>query len=218
MKDKTKKYVAGTFMGILFGIHSIYGYLPKTETIVLAQDSVPVEDGRLTDSPEVALGTASSTQTETTVDESRHVVLIATTSETSDIPTPPPVFAVVAPTPIPSPTPKPVAPVIQPPVPPKTNTTKGYVDGTYVGTRENAYYGYVQVQLTFKDGVITNAIALESPSKQRESQKINARAIPKLQTETVVAQSGSVDAISGATYTSKAFKKSLASAIQEAKA
>ena len=160
--------------------------------------------------------TASSTELVTGSEEPRPVVLIATTSYTV-VPTPKSVVAVVAPTPLHPVTPKPVVPGIQPPLPPKSNITNGYVDGTYVGTRENAYYGYVQVQLTFKDGVITNTIALESPSKQRESQKINTRAIPKLQTETIAAQSGSVDTVSGATYTSKAFKKSIASAIGEAK-
>lgn len=207
MKNRMKKYVAGAFMGIALGIHSLYQYLPQANNVTaFAQDSISLLEEDPTTSIDDEVATASSTEIVVISEEPRPVVLIATTSST------------VAPTPPPPVTSKPVVPVVQPPLPPKSSAINGYTDGTYVGTRENAYYGYVQVQLTFKDGVITDAIALESPSKQRESQKINTWAIPKLQTETIAAQSDSVDTVSGATYTSKAFKKSIASAIGEAKA
>lgn len=216
MKEKTKKYVAGVFMSVLYGVHFLYGYLPHENT--QAQDFVSTTEGNTYNSGDAEVSITSGTQDEPAVVDTGHSVLIGTTSKTNqssatelDAPTITKTVTDIA-------IHDPAIPAVEPPLSAKPRVINGYKNGTYVGTRENAYYGYVQVQLTFKDGNIINAITLESPHKQRQSQKINKRAIPLLQTEAVVAQSAGVDAVSGASYTSKAFKKSLTSAIQEAKA
>jgi uncharacterized protein with FMN-binding domain len=51
-----------------------------------------------------------------------------------------------------------------------------------------------------------------------ETGSINARAIPKLRQEVLTAQSASIATVSGATYTSNAYKQSLQAAIAAAKA
>ena len=89
----------------------------------------------------------------------------------------------------------------------------GFKDGTYVGSAENAFYGTVQVQAVIKGGNITDVQFLSYPSDRRTSQEINSRAIPILQQETIAAQSASVNAVTGATFTSQAFVASLQSAL-----
>ena len=59
---------------------------------------------------------------------------------------------------------------------------------------------------------------LQYPNGDNKSVSINQRALPKLITEAVSAQSASVSSISGATYTSRSYIKSLQSAIDAAKA
>ena len=67
-------------------------------------------------------------------------------------------------------------------------------------------------------GQITEAVALQTPSADRKSVSINARATPTLATEVLSAQSAEIDTVSGATYTSKSYRASLQSAIDLAKA
>ena len=89
-------------------------------------------------------------------------------------------------------------------------------DGTYSGKREYAYYGYVKVQATVKNGTLTNVKVVEYPSDNRRSQYINVIALPYLIQEATDAQSYKVDFISGATFTSVAFAKSLREALAQA--
>ncbi len=116
--------------------------------------------------------------------------------------------------PPPPPPPKPT-----PPPPPATTPQPShkYNDGTYVGLVENAFYGNVQIQTTIQNDKIVSVQFLQYPNKQTESQKINTRATPILSSEAIKAQSASVDTVSGATHTSRAFVQSLASALNQAK-
>ena len=92
-----------------------------------------------------------------------------------------------------------------------------YVDGTYTGTQVNAYYGWVQVRVGVTNGKIASVDFLQYPNDRATSQYINSQAMPLLRQEAIRVQSASVSGVSGATYTSNAFKKSLADALLQAK-
>jgi len=98
----------------------------------------------------------------------------------------------------------------------QTSTTGTYKDGTYTGTTEDAYYGKVQVQARISGGKITDVTFLQYPNTHSTSVYINRQAMPYLQQETIKAQSASVNVVSGATYTSQAFIKSLSNALSQA--
>ncbi len=107
-------------------------------------------------------------------------------------------------------TPKP-APTVAP-------TPRGlYRDGTYTGPIADAFYGVVQVKTTIQNGKIASVEFVQYPNDRRTSVRINAYAVPHLQTEAVHAQSANVDIISGATLTSEAFVESLQAALNSAK-
>lgn len=86
---------------------------------------------------------------------------------------------------------------------------------TVVGDAVQTRYGAVQVSVTFAGSDITAVEALQSPGGHRESQAINAYALPILAQEAVAADSASIDAVTGATVTSGAYRQSLQSAIDQ---
>ncbi len=103
-------------------------------------------------------------------------------------------------------------PVIDPPV-----QTGKYKNGSYTGNVVNAYYGYVQVLAVISGGKITDVQFLNHPKDRQTSIYINNRAMPYLTSEAITAQDSNVDTVSGASFTSAAFKKSLASALVKAR-
>jgi uncharacterized protein with FMN-binding domain len=88
--------------------------------------------------------------------------------------------------------------------------------GTVTGDATQTQYGTVQVRLTVAGGKITKAEAVQAPKGGLSDQK-TALAVPKLNQEAVAAQSAQIDAVSGATYTSNGYKKSLQSALDRMK-
>jgi uncharacterized protein with FMN-binding domain len=100
---------------------------------------------------------------------------------------------------------------------PSVVANRGLADGTYTGTTEDAYYGYVQVQTTIQNGKITDVVFLQYPNDRRESLNINSQATPWLAQEAIQSQTAKVDIISGATDTSRAFVRSLSAALSQAK-
>lgn len=90
--------------------------------------------------------------------------------------------------------------------------TSTRVNGSAADTR----YGPVQVQITVRSGRITAAHAIDYPTQGRRDKEINGYAIPQLDDETLRAQGASIDAVSGATYTSDGYVTSLQSAIDQA--
>lgn len=88
----------------------------------------------------------------------------------------------------------------------------------YNGNIVNTRYGPVQVQVQITDGAISEVAVVEYPNGDNKSVRINARALPRLRTEALTAQSATVDTVSGATYTSDAYVVSLQSAIDQARA
>ena len=86
---------------------------------------------------------------------------------------------------------------------------------TITGSAVSTRFGPVQVQITLSGTTITAATAVEFPSSDSRSAKINARAVPVLQQESVSAQSAKIDAVSGASYTSAGYVQSLQSALDQ---
>ena len=90
------------------------------------------------------------------------------------------------------------------------------VTTTYKGTSVATPYGPVQVAIKVRLKKITAVDAIVIPAGDSRTTTINARAIPLLETRTLKAQSSKIDGVSGASYTSKAFIKSVQSAIIKA--
>jgi len=97
------------------------------------------------------------------------------------------------------------------PAPTKSSTPAG-PSGTFSGPTENTQYGEVQVTITVSDGKITNA----EGNLPQGGDSIAQNAIPTLNQEVLTAQSASIQAVSGATYTSDGYIQSLQSAVDSA--
>jgi uncharacterized protein with FMN-binding domain len=98
---------------------------------------------------------------------------------------------------------------------PPTKTSKPHrltVNGAVIDTM----YGPVQVQVTVRSSRIVSADAITYPQGGGRDQEINSRAIPQLDQETMQAQSARIDTVSGATYTSDGYRRSLQSALDAA--
>ena len=89
--------------------------------------------------------------------------------------------------------------------------------GTYTGEAVDTQYGTVQVRVTLAAGKITKAETVQAP-KGGQSDQITANAVPKLNQAAVAANGSNIDTVSGATYTTEGYKKSLQSAIDQANA
>jgi uncharacterized protein with FMN-binding domain len=80
-------------------------------------------------------------------------------------------------------------------------------------------WGPVQVQATFgSDGALMSVDVLQTPTADGKSVRINNRAVPVLNQEALSAQSANIDTVSGATYTSNDYVRSLQAAIDIARA
>ena len=87
---------------------------------------------------------------------------------------------------------------------------------TYTGDSVSTRYGDVQVQITVKNGKITDSTVTKVPWSNGKDQEINSYAVPILTHEAVAQQSANIDMVSGATYTSQGYLGSLQSAIDQA--
>jgi len=87
--------------------------------------------------------------------------------------------------------------------------------GTFTGSPARTQYGPVQVQITVDNGKVTSAVGQQAATDGR-SQMIASVAIPRLEQQAVAAQSANINGVSGASYTSGGFAKSLQSALKQA--
>ncbi|CAB4679706.1 unannotated protein [freshwater metagenome] len=94
-----------------------------------------------------------------------------------------------------------------------TQTSKG-VTGVFTGPSTFVNYGNVQVQITVKDGRITDAIAVQAPSGRND--RYTNMAVPILKKQTLAAQSDKIQGASGASYTSYGWYISLQGALAKA--
>ncbi|UQU66550.1 FMN-binding protein [Couchioplanes caeruleus] len=92
----------------------------------------------------------------------------------------------------------------------------GLKDGVYKGAAVRNPYGTIQVSIKVQGGKITAADATYPTTG--ESATINPPAVSALKQETLKAQSAEVNAVSGATFTSESYVKSLQAAIDDANA
>ena len=76
-------------------------------------------------------------------------------------------------------------------------------------------YGPVQIQLIKRAGKIVKVAVLVQPTNTLHDVQIGEFAFPKLISETLAAQNGKIDAVSGATYTSAGYIQSLQSALDK---
>lgn len=131
-------------------------------------------------------------------------------------PTPAPVISktpVVIPKPLYVPVSKPT-PIVSKPIPTQTGL---YRNGNYTGDVADASYGYVQVVATISGGKISDVNFLDYPQDRPESLRKSNRAMPILRSEAITIQDSNVDTVSGASFTSQAYRESLASALVQAK-
>jgi uncharacterized protein with FMN-binding domain len=92
----------------------------------------------------------------------------------------------------------------------------GLRNGVFKGSAAKNPYGTIQVSIKISGGKITAADATYPVTG--DSATINPPAIASLKQDTLKAQSAEVDAVSGATFTSESYVKSLQAAIDQATA
>ena len=83
------------------------------------------------------------------------------------------------------------------------------------GKVANTAYGPVQIQLIKQNSKIVKVAVLVQPTNTLHDVQIGEFAFPKLISETLAAQTGKIDAVSGATYTSAGYIQSLQSALDK---
>jgi len=150
------------------------------------------------DSVQLVAGTASATLTPATAP------VVAPVTAAAPVVTTPvvvPVTAAVT-----------AAPVTAAPAP------AGVADGTYQGSPSQNRFGVVQVQAVYSGGELADVQVLQYPSGDRRSLRISQYSLPRLIDQALSAQGTNISGISGATYTSRSYVKSLQSAIDAAKA
>jgi uncharacterized protein with FMN-binding domain len=79
-------------------------------------------------------------------------------------------------------------------------------------------FSIIQLRVTLTDGELTRVETLELSGDNARTEAINARAEPILREEALKAGSADIDVVSGATYTSRSYRKSLQAAIDRARA
>ncbi len=89
-------------------------------------------------------------------------------------------------------------------------------DGTYTGAPISTRYGDVQVAATVTAGRLTAVKVLRAPSENGRDREIAAYAVPRLTQEALSVHSARIDAVSGASYTSAGYIRSLQSALDQA--
>jgi uncharacterized protein with FMN-binding domain len=83
------------------------------------------------------------------------------------------------------------------------------------GKVANTAYGPVQIQLIKRGTKIVKVAVLVQPTNTLHDVQIGEFAFPKLISETLTAQDAKIDAVSGATYTSAGYIRSLQSALDK---
>lgn len=95
----------------------------------------------------------------------------------------------------------------------KSSGTKN-ISGTFTGDAIDVSYGIVQVQITVVNGKITDAQAVQAPSGRND--RWTQMAVPVMRQRTLAAQGSNITGVSGASYTSYGWWKSLVSALSKA--
>ena len=116
-----------------------------------------------------------------------------------------------------SPSAAPGSPTPALPAAPGAAATPAGVPAVFTGPVTATRFGDVQVQITVAAGRVVDVVALAFPAADSRSASISTSAIPILRSETLaVVAADDVATVSGATYTSEAWRTSLAGALAEA--
>jgi uncharacterized protein with FMN-binding domain len=155
----------------------------------------------------LGLGTVSGLGSDPSATDAPRTLAIAVGPKPTPTPTPDPTrtkrtVTAAGPTATPAPTDTPAP----------TKKTQQVIDGKVVNTR----YGPVQVEVTLSGSKIVDVQALQLPSDRQYSQQISDYVAPYLRKMSLRAQSANIDIISGATYTSMGYARSLQSALNSA--
>lgn len=97
-----------------------------------------------------------------------------------------------------------------------STSAKKTVSGTFNGSEVETRYGPVQVQAVVSGSKLTNVNVLEVPDNGSYEDQIVSIALPELKSEALSAQSGNIDIVSGATFTSEGYAQSLQAALDKA--
>lgn len=87
---------------------------------------------------------------------------------------------------------------------------------SFTGPVVRTQFGDIQVKVAIDGGKIVDVQALQLPYDRARSQFISQQVGPWLRSEAITAQSAQIDVISGATYTSLAYARSLDGALKQA--
>lgn len=98
---------------------------------------------------------------------------------------------------------------------PTASSTPKVTTSTVTGSVINTQWGPVQVQLAITGGKITKVSVLRYPNGNSRDIEIAKNSLPVLIQETLGKQSAKIDMVSGATYTSTGYIRSLQSALDQ---
>ena len=101
------------------------------------------------------------------------------------------------------------------PTPKPAPTTPPAQTATILGSAVPTQYGTIQVEIKVANGQLRDVVAVQLPSGRR-SGRISQIAGPILREEALSARSANIDTVSGATYTSRGYARSLQSALDKA--
>ena len=142
------------------------------------------------------------------------VVLLGFKTHTARLAAQPPLESAPSSPPAPSSS----SPASTPPTQAPSATSPAQPQGrTVTGSSISTRYGDVEVQVTFAGTQITDVVPVRLPDSNGVDQEIDQQAVPILIQETLTAQSANIQAVSGATYTSDGYIRSLQSALDKAK-
>jgi uncharacterized protein with FMN-binding domain len=91
------------------------------------------------------------------------------------------------------------------------------MDGQHLGAVFTNQYGPVQVRITVRGGRLVDVEAVQLPTAAARGIEIGMRATPVLREQALQRQSADLDTVSGATYTSDGYRRSLQSALDTAR-
>ncbi|MCX6532735.1 MAG: FMN-binding protein [Actinobacteria bacterium] len=151
----------------------------------------------------IDLGSGPPLNTEASPATTTPVIVVTVPPTSTGVTAPPSSAGVTAP---PSSATATAPPPVQTTVPPAPAVCGATIVGPTISTK----YGPVQVQASVDgQGLVCSAQGIVWPTADGKSVRINDQAIPLLNQWSVHSGNASFNSISGATYTSKAYKKSL---------
>lgn|GEM_PF-530358 len=95
-------------------------------------------------------------------------------------------------------------------------TVSGLAEGSFTGGASTTRFGPARVRLTATEGLIGDVHVISYPDSNGQDRQINQKAVPRLVSETVDAQSAHIDMVTGAPFASRGYISSLQSAIDQA--